>query len=217
MLGVVLGCGLRVDVCVNNFAALCNTEALRLVADREPAFATLVRCARAWARTVGVSGSKQRRLSSYAWAVVCLAALRDCGDVGAVELATSREMSLRTQAPQQLSSATGLSALRAAVAADVSHALAGGALDDGDEALGRRFSHLLRLITFRKADVLSPRAAGTAHRLKAPPLKHRDRLRIEDPVELDRDLASVLTRKSASALRYGTLARLATLAVDDAA
>ena len=56
--------------------------------------------------------------------------------------------------------------------------------DDG--ALAGRFVDLLRLVAFARADIITTRGAAAA--LPADAKKHRDRLRLQDPLEVSRDL-----------------------------
>ena len=75
--------------------------------------------------------------------------------------------------------------------------------DDG--ALAGRFVDLLRLVAFARADAISTRGAAAALPADAPGKKHRDRLRLQDPLEVSRDLGAVLTRRTSAQLRYACL------------
>ena len=73
--------------------------------------------------------------------------------------------------------------------------------DDG--ALAGRFVDLLRLVAFARTDIITTRGGAAA--LPADAKKHRDRLRLQDPLEVGRDLGAVLTRRTSAQLRYACL------------
>ena len=75
--------------------------------------------------------------------------------------------------------------------------------DDG--ALAGRFVDLLRLVAFARTDIITTRGAAAALPADAAGKKHRDRLRLQDPLEVGRDLGAVLTRRTSAQLRYACL------------
>ena len=74
--------------------------------------------------------------------------------------------------------------------------------DDG--ALAGRFVDLLRLVAFARTDIITTRGGAAALPADATK-KHRDRLRLQDPLEVGRDLGAVLTRRTSAQLRYACL------------
>jgi hypothetical protein len=196
----------RADVVVNNVAAAANTELLRRLGDALPALAPLVRAARVFARSRGVLGAHRRALSSYAWTLLCVVVLQRRGEAPALGLGAAAAL----LSDAATNPADARARVAGAVAADVAAAFAGFAAPrDDDAGLGARFVDLLAVLAFRRDDVLSLRGPeATRAGWRAPPGKHMDRLRLEDPLETRRDLGRALTRRTNSQLRRAALAAL---------
>jgi hypothetical protein len=186
--------GVRLDVVVNARRELCNTALLKELGARRPQLAPLCRAARAFSRAKKFGGNHRRHLSHYAWTVLCVRVLQLRGELPA----------LPCPALTALAASSEMDAAAAATAAAADLDAAGvvkTAEDDG--ALAGRFVDLLRLVAFARADAISTR--GAAAELPADAKKHRDRLRLQDPLEVSRDLGAVLTRRTSAQLRYACL------------
>ena len=81
---------------------------------------------------------------------------------------------------------------------------AGVVIGEDDGALAGRFVDLLRLVAFARTDIITTRGGAAALPADATK-KHRDRLRLQDPLEVGRDLGAVLTRRTSAQLRYACL------------
>ena len=71
-------------------------------------------------------------------------------------------------------------------------------------ALGGGFK-IAELFRGRAEDRPARKTRGAAAELPADAKKHRDRLRLQDPLEVSRDLGAVLTRRTSAQLRYACL------------
>ena len=189
--------GVRVDVVVNARRELCNTALLKALGARLPQLAPLCRAARAFARDRRFGGNKRRHLSHYAWTVLCVRVLQLRGELPALPCpaltALAASGTLMAAAAADAAAATDLDAAGVPVS------------EDADDALAGRFVDLLRLVAFSsQTDVVSVRGADAVlpHDANA---KHRDRLRLQDPLEVSRDLGAVLTRRTSAQLRYACL------------
>ena len=186
--------GVRLDVVVNARRELCNTALLKELGARRPQLAPLCRAARAFSRAKKFGGNHRRHLSHYAWTVLCVRVLQLRGELPA----------LPCPALTALAAADTLTWTAALEAANADLDAAGvvkTAEDDG--ALAGRFVDLLRLVAFARTDIITTRGAAAA--LPADAKKHRDRLRLQDPLEVGRDLGAVLTRRTSAQLRYACL------------
>ena len=186
--------GVRLDVVVNARRELCNTALLKELGARRPQLAPLCRAARAFSRAKKFGGNHRRHLSHYAWTVLCVRVLQLRGELPA----------LPCPALTALAAADTLTWTAAceAAAADLDAAGVIQAADDG--ALAGRFVDLLRLVAFARTDIITTRGAAAALPADATK-KHRDRLRLQDPLEVSRDLGAVLTRRTSAQLRYACL------------
>ena len=187
--------GVRLDVVVNARRELCNTALLKELGMRRPQLAPLCRAARAFSRAKKFGGNHRRHLSHYAWTVLCVRVLQLRGELPA----------LPCPALTALAAADTLTWTAALEAANADLDAAGvvkTAEDDG--ALAGRFVDLLRLVAFARTDIITTRGAAAALPADATK-KHRDRLRLQDPLEVTRDLGAVLTRRTSAQLRYACL------------
>ena len=82
---------------------------------------------------------------------------------------------------------------------------AGVVIGEDDGALAGRFVDLLRLVAFARTDIITTRGGAAALPADDAKKKHRDRLRLQDPLEVGRDLGAVLTRRTSAQLRYACL------------
>ena len=188
--------GVRLDVVVNARREICNTALLKELGARRPQLAPLCRAARAFSRAKKFGGNHRRHLSHYAWTVLCVRVLQLRGELPA----------LPCPALTALAAANTLTWTAALEAANADLDAAGvvkTAEDDG--ALAGRFVDLLRLVAFARTDIITTRGAAAALPADAAGKKHRDRLRLQDPLEVGRDLGAVLTRRTSAQLRYACL------------
>ena len=195
--------GVRLDVVVNARRELCNTALLKELGARRPQLAPLCRAARAFSRAKKFGGNHRRHLSHYAWTVLCVRVLQLRGELPA----------LPCPALTALAAADTLTWTAAceAAAADLDAAGVIQAADDG--ALAGRFVDLLRLVAFARTDIITTRGGAAALPADATK-KHRDRLRLQDPLEVGRDLGAVLTRRTSAQLRYACLETYVHLVAD---
>ena len=187
--------GVRLDVVVNARRELCNTALLKELGARRPQLAPLCRAARAFSRAKKFGGNHRRHLSHYAWTVLCVRVLQLRGELPA----------LPCPALTALAAANTLTWTAALEAANADLDAAGVVKTADDGALAGRFVDLLRLVAFARTDIITTRGAAAALPADAAGKKHRDRLRLQDPLEVGRDLGAVLTRRTSAQLRYACL------------
>ena len=173
---------------------LCNTALLKELGARRPQLAPLCRAARAFSRAKKFGGNHRRHLSHYAWTVLCVRVLQLRGELPA----------LPCPALTALAAADTLTWTAALEAANADLDAAGVIQTADDGALAGRFVDLLRLVAFARTDIITTRGAAAALPADATK-KHRDRLRLQDPLEVSRDLGAVLTRRTSAQLRYACL------------
>ena len=179
---VALAAGLRVDVVCNFSAGLGNSAVLAEIARRRPQLAPLVRCARAFSRQAGVVGNRRRHLSAYAWTLLCVRVLQRRGELPPLPLVS-------TKAAVARGPTAGAGGYAAAAAADLDEA--GVAAVEESDGLADRFLDLLRLVAFSKGADVEALAGASPSPAPAGASRKRDRLRLEDPLEADRDLGAV--------------------------
>ena len=196
--------GVRLDVVVNARRESCNTALLKELGARRPQLAPLCRAARAFSRAKKFGGNHRRHLSHYAWTVLCVRVLQLRGELPALPCPALTALAAAN-------TLTWTAALKAANADLDAAGVVKTAEDDG--ALAGRFVDLLRLVAFARTDIITTRGAGAALPADATK-KHRDRLRLQDPLEVGRDLGAVLTRRTSAQLRYACLETYVHLVAD---
>ena len=214
--------GLTCDICVNNTSALCNTALIQSALVRHPPLLSLVQAMRVWTSARGLRNVEDS-LSSYTWTLLCMNFLIQAGHLPKIDIhAAGIDLSTTSLARdlehlrQQTDRLLGVKKRRREEECGV---------DPGSkETVGSAelffglVKHLASGIDYRRHEVVTLRKEAPFYQNDGPWEcgKHAPpRLRVEDPVELNRNLGIYLTKRTQSWLQVES-ARACVLIADGA-